>query len=242
MMSTLLKVDSISSGYAKLPVLANVSIRIEEGTIVSVLGANGAGKSTLLKTISGIVRPRAGEISFDGIRIDRMSPSRIPRLGIAHVPEGRGVFPELTVFENLRIGMHARSGKRSDPQGDLEVIYDYFPVLKDRSAWRAGLLSGGERQMLSIARALVAAPKVLMIDELSFGLAPQLVTRLFQFLQQLREERGVSVLLVEQNVGGALRVSDYVYILRTGEVALEGPASNFRENQEGLLASYLGGG
>ena len=206
--------------------------------MVALLGANGAGKTTMLRTVSGLIRPRSGAIHFQGARIDRMPPSRIVRLGIAHSPEGRRIFGSLSVAENLRLGAAARVD-RSGVEEDRERIYTLFPILRERMHQQAGTLSGGEQQMLALGRALMAGPKLLLLDEPSLGLAPLLIQTIFRTLADLKRS-GVTMLLVEQNISAALDLADRAYVLRTGEIALSGPARELRANYEEVASAYLG--
>jgi branched-chain amino acid transport system ATP-binding protein len=215
--------------------LRNISLELRAGTITSVLGANGSGKTTLLRTISGLVRPRSGIILADGRRIDRLPVHEIVRAGISHVPEGRGLLAELTVLENLRLGAHTQGGAK---QGDLDRVHALFPILKTRQHEPAGMLSGGEQQMLAIARGLLARPRLLMIDELSLGLAPRITTMLMGLLQDVRRQ-GVSVMLVEQSVHQALKISDEIYLLVNGEIRFRGAPGDLRGRKD-LMDAYLG--
>jgi branched-chain amino acid transport system ATP-binding protein len=233
---TLLEVDRLQARYGDVPALHGVSLRVEEGTIVALLGANGAGKTTTLRAISGLVR-KTGEITFGGRRITRYSPERIARLGIAHVLEGRGVMAELTVRENLRLGAHLRWDR--GVKHDLDQIYDYFPVLEERQTQIAGTLSGGQQQMLVIGRALMARPRLLMLDEPSLGLAPLVVREIYSILARLNEGEGLTVLVVEQNAALALESAATAYVLEVGRVALEGPSAELRR-QESVRRAYLG--
>ena len=206
--------------------------------MVALLGANGAGKTTMLRAISGLVRPRAGSIRFLGERIDRLPPARIVRLGVAHCPEGRRVFGALTVAENLRLGAAARI-ERTTIEADRERVYHLFPILAERRHQQAGTLSGGEQQMLALGRALMAKPKLLLLDEPSLGLAPLIIETIFRTLADLKRS-GVTMLIVEQNITAALELADRAYVLRTGEVALAGNAAELRENYEEVASAYLG--
>jgi branched-chain amino acid transport system ATP-binding protein len=214
-----------------------VSLRVEEGTIVALLGANGAGKTTILRAISCLVR-KSGEIVFGGRRITRYSPERVARLGIAHVVEGRGVMGELTVRENLRLGAHLRWDGGAVKR-DLAQIYGYFPVLEERQKQPAGTLSGGQQQMLVIGRALMARPKLLMLDEPSLGLAPLVVREIYAILARLNREEGLTVLVVEQNAALALEAASNAYVLEVGRIAIEGSGAELRE-QESVRRAYLG--
>jgi branched-chain amino acid transport system ATP-binding protein len=234
---TLLALDRLEARYGDVPALHGVSLRVEEGTIVALLGANGAGKTTTLRAISGLVR-KSGEVAFGGRRITRYSPERIARLGIAHVLEGRGVMGELTVRENLRLGAHLRWD--GGVKRDLAQVYGYFPVLEERQTQLAGTLSGGQQQMLVIGRALMARPKLLMLDEPSMGLAPIYVERIFETVVAINNE-GTPILLVEQNALMALDVARRGYVMETGRIAIEGPASELKTNEE-VRKTYLGEG
>jgi len=232
----LLEIDGLTLGYGEASVLRGVSLDVAPGSITAVLGANGAGKTTLLRSISGMLRPRAGTIRLEGRRIDVEPVHRIVRLGVAHVPEGRGVLAELTVLENLRLGAHSRGGVRSEH--DLEPVFALFPVLQERRTQPAGMLSGGEQQMLAIARSLLSRPRLLMIDELSLGLAPRITTMLMQLLGRIRDD-GVSVLLVEQNVRQALQIADRAYLLVNGTIGFAGTPEALQADRR-LLDTYLG--
>jgi branched-chain amino acid transport system ATP-binding protein len=227
----LLELGNVEASYGPIKALHGVSLTVGEGEVVAVLGANGAGKSTTLRAISGLVK-RRGEIQFDGKSLTRARPEAVARAGIAHVPEGRGLFDELTVHENLRMGAYAR-------KGDLDRVHDYFPWMRDRAAQQAGTLSGGEQQMLALARALVSRPRLLMLDEPSLGLAPLIVEELFRIVAQLNKEEQLTVLVVEQNAEVALSVADRAYVLETGAVAVEGTADELQRH-EGVRKSYLG--
>lgn len=225
--------------YGKVECLKGVSLRIDQGQIVALLGANGAGKTTVLKTLSGLIRPTAGEIRFEGERIDGLSPEALVRRGIAHVPEGRRIFQKLSVLENLELGAYLRRDSRGI-RSDLDDLYGLFPVLKRGSAQKAGTLSGGEQQMLAIARALMSRPKILLLDEPSLGLAPILVSTLFKMIQEINRG-GRAILLVEQNARMALRIASYAYVLEIGEIVLHGDADRIRNSPE-VQNAYLGGG
>ena len=234
----LLEVVGLKVNYGAVAAIKGVDIAVAAGEVVALLGANGAGKSTILRTISGLSRPRAGRITLAGEAIHRLPPSRIVRLGIAHCPEGRRVFGSLSVAENLRLGASARA-ERSGVGEDRDRIYAMFPVLRERMHQSAGTLSGGEQQMLAVGRALMARPRVLLLDEPSLGLAPLLVQQIFRTLAELKAA-GVTMLLVEQNIKLALDVSDRAYVLRTGEVSLAGSAAELRADYEKVAAAYLG--
>jgi branched-chain amino acid transport system ATP-binding protein len=234
---SLLELDRLEARYGEVPALHGVSLRVEEGTIVALLGANGAGKTTTLRAISGLVR-RSGEVSFGGRRITRYSPERIARLGVAHVLEGRGVMGELTVRENLRLGAHLR-WDRCGVKDDLAQVYEYFPVLEQRETQLAGTLSGGQQQMLVIGRALMARPRLLMLDEPSLGLAPLVVREIYEILERLNRDEGLTVLVVEQNASLALEAATNAYVLEVGRIAIEGPSDELRR-QESVRKAYLG--
>lgn len=233
----LLEVKDLRVHYGKAEVLKGVSISVDEGAVVSIIGANGAGKTTLLRTISGLKNPTSGEIWFKGSRIDGMPSYAIARMGISHVPAGRQVFAPLTVLDNLRIGAHASSDK-SQLNRDLDAIYESFPVLRQRLGQKAGSLSGGEQQMLAIARALMANPKLLIMDEPSMGLSPVVVDRVCGIIKDIHEH-GLSIILVEQNAAIGLSLATKAYVLETGMVILEGDQN--LANDERVIKSYLGG-
>jgi branched-chain amino acid transport system ATP-binding protein len=232
----LLELEHLEARYGAVPALHGLSLTVEEGTFVALLGANGAGKTTTLRAISGLVR-KSGEIVFDGRRVTRHSPERIARLGIAHVPEGRGTIAELTVRENLRLGAHLRYGRTV--KRDLTAVYGYFPILEERQNQPAGALSGGQQQMLVLGRALMTQPRLLMLDEPSLGLAPLVVREIYSVLERLNRERGLTVLVVEQNASVALQTSSSAYVLEVGRVALHGPSVELRQ-EESVRRAYLG--
>jgi branched-chain amino acid transport system ATP-binding protein len=233
-----LQIADLEVGYDRSLVLHGISLEVADGTITSVLGANGAGKSTLLRTISGVLRLRRGRVEYDGQRIDHLSPHEIVRHGIAHVPEGRQLFPELTVLENLRLGGYpVRDGVEVPKR--LALIFEYFPMLATRQNQLAGTLSGGEQQMLALGRALMAQPRLLLLDEPSMGLAPRLVERFLGIIETLNRQEGLTVLLVEQNVRLALGLASTAYVLESGRVVASGAASALRS--EPLIKEfYLG--
>jgi branched-chain amino acid transport system ATP-binding protein len=233
----LLTIDNVETYYGNIRALKGVSLTVPEGSTVTLLGANGAGKSTTLKTISGLVPTASGTIEFMNQRIDRLAPERIVRLGISHVPEGREVFKELTVAENLKMGAYTRRDKR-EIAASYESVYTLYPVLQERRLQLAGTLSGGEQQMLAIGRALMGRPKLLLLDEPSLGLAPKLVEEIFGVIQRINQE-GITVLLVEQNANKALRIAEYGYVLETGRIALEDKAASLLKNDH-VRRSYLG--
>jgi len=231
----LLELEGVEAQYGAIKALHGVSLAVGEGDVVALLGANGAGKTTTLRAVSGTVR-RTGQISFAGRPLDRSTPEAVARAGIAHVPEGRGTFGELTVRENLRLGAWTRRGR---VRGEEDSVLARFPALADRARQPAGTLSGGEQQMLALARALMARPRLLMLDEPSLGLAPLVVASIFTILRGLNEEEGLAVLLVEQNATLALEAASTAYVLETGRVAVQGPAGELRAD-ESLRRSYLG--
>jgi len=234
----MLSVRNMHAAYGSVQALRGISLEAPEGGIISVLGANGAGKSSALRAISGLLRPSQGAIEFEGKSIIRTSPEKIVQMGISHVPEGRQIFTELTVMENLRLGAYTR--REGDAvKNDIERIVSYFPVLGERAKQQAVLLSGGEQQMLAIGRALMAKPRLLLLDEPSLGLAPILVREIFEIIRKISEEQGLTILLVEQDASLALSIADYGYLLETGAVVLEGTAEQLRGN-ESVRRSYLG--
>jgi branched-chain amino acid transport system ATP-binding protein len=234
----MLRLAGISCSYGKVRALSDVSLHIEAGELVTLIGANGAGKSTLLRTVSGLLRPTAGRIEFEGRDITRASARDILIRGIAHCPEGRRVFPQMSVDENLQMGCYLRSD-RGAIEEDKEMIFERFPVLKERRRQAAGLLSGGEQQMLAIGRALMSRPRLLLFDEPSLGLAPQLVERTFEIIARIKKQ-GTTVLLVEQNAFAALAMCDRAYLLETGNVTLEGSGPELLGNDH-VRRAYLGG-
>jgi branched-chain amino acid transport system ATP-binding protein len=236
-MMVLLEVADLNAGYGPLTVLHGVSFTVEEGGITSLLGANGAGKTTTLRAVCGMIRHK-GTITLAGEAIAGRATEDIVRRGVAHVPEGRGTFLNLTTEENLRVGAYTRRD-RSVVAEDLERCYQYFPRLKERRNQQAGTLSGGEQQMLAISRALMLRPRLLLLDEPSFGLAPLVVQEIFRMMEVIRREQKVSILLVEQNASLALEVADHAYLLETGRVVLGGPADAVKRD-ESVRKSYLG--
>jgi len=238
----MLVVSDLHAGYGLSEVLVGTSLEVKAGTVVALIGANGAGKTTTMRAISGLVRPSKGSVLLDGQPVQGLPPSRIARLGLAHSPEGRKVFGPLSVEDNLLLGayrrlprffgFHARAGR------DLDRVYGLFPRLRERKRQQAGTLSGGEQQMLAIGRALMAAPKVMLLDEPSMGLAPVIVQEVFRTIQRLKQE-GMTMLLVEQFAKTALTVADYAYVMERGRVAVEGPPAELRKNER-VLAAYLG--
>ena len=237
MADPLLKVNAIQAYYGRVRALHDVSLEVAEGSIVALLGSNGAGKTTTLRVISGLLRPSHGSVEFDGRRIERLRPDQLVRAGIAHVPEGRQLFPELTVRENLRLGAYTRRDARTVEQ-DMQRVFNYFPRLRERLGQNAGTLSGGEQQMLAIGRGLMSKPRLLLLDEPSLGLAPLLVKEIFQIIADIRIT-GTTVVLVEQNAHMALDVADYAYLLQTGRVVLSDQSSALRQREE-VKHAYLG--
>jgi branched-chain amino acid transport system ATP-binding protein len=230
----------VDAGYGKLAVLRRATLHVAAGEIVTIVGANGAGKTTLLKAVAGLVRPRAGEVVFHGAGITRVPTERIVAMGCSLVPEGRQVFATMPVRENLLLGAHVQyaRGRRGEVAEDLERVYGLFPILRSREGQLAGTLSGGEQQMLAIGRALMARPKLMMLDEPSMGLAPLVVRDIFAILRRIREA-GTTVLLVEQNARGALRIADRGYVLETGRIVLQGTAEELLANRD-VQRAYLG--
>jgi branched-chain amino acid transport system ATP-binding protein len=236
-MTAILQVEDLHVAYGETKVIHGIGFAVEARGITTILGANGAGKTTTLRAVSGIVPPR-GRIELDGRRIDGKACEDIARLGIAHVPEGRGTFVGFTVEENLRLGAHVRRD-RTGVSEDMERVYGYFPVLGQRRGQTAGTLSGGEQQMLALARALMLRPRLLLLDEPSLGLAPLVVQEIFRIVRAINQREGVSVLLVEQNAALALGLADHAYLLETGRVVLAGPAEEIRKD-EAVRRAYLG--
>ena len=233
----LLDVKSLHAGYGQTKVLHGMDFAIEKGSITALLGANGAGKTTTLRALCAMVKT-GGEIRFDGERIERLATEDIVRRGVAHVPDGRGTFLHLSTEENLRLGAYTRRDRKA-VEADLERVFGYFPRLRERRTQQAGTLSGGEQQMLAVSRALMLAPKLMLLDEPSFGLAPLLVRELFSILRDLRAREGVSMLLVEQNAAMALELADQAYLIETGRVVLKGTSQELRSN-DAVRRAYLG--
>jgi branched-chain amino acid transport system ATP-binding protein len=236
-MSTLLELRGVEARYGPIKALHGVSLTVADGEIVALLGANGAGKTTTLRAVSGTVR-HSGEIVFEGKQIARGKPDAVARAGIAHVPEGRGLFTQLSVWENLRMGAYVR-GERRTLRLEAPRVFKYFPWLERRRDQQAGTLSGGEQQMLALARALVGRPRLLMLDEPSLGLAPTVVQELFRIVKELNADDGLTVLVVEQNANVALDAAARAYVLEVGQVAIEGDSAELRRH-EGVRKSYLG--
>ncbi len=239
----MLSIKNLEAGYGKVKVLHGISIEVPKGRVVTLIGSNGAGKTTTMKAISGMLAPSAGEITLGGKNILGLESHRIARKGLAHSPEGRRVFPTLSVADNLLLGAFPRltgSRARGDVQNDLERAMDLFPRLKERRLQQAGTLSGGEQQMLAMARAVMLNPEIILLDEPSMGLAPILVDEVFRIIRRLKEE-GVTMLLVEQFAAAALAVADYGYVLENGRIAVQGPAEQLKTDPA-VVAAYLGGG
>jgi branched-chain amino acid transport system ATP-binding protein len=233
---TMLAIKGLCSGYGKIGVLHDLGLDILQGQIITLIGANGAGKTTLLKTISGLLRPTAGSIEFEGANIARYPPYKIVEQGISHVPEGRAILKRMTVLDNLRMGAYVRSD--AEVERDIERVLARFPVISERRLQMAGTLSGGEQQMLAIGRALVARPRLLLLDEPSLGLAPKIVTRIFLTLRELKNE-GKTILLVEQNARQALQVADYGYVMERGRIIVTGSGQELLNMPE-VQRTYLG--
>ncbi len=236
--SVLLALANVESAYGPIKAIRGVSLQVKRGQIATVLGSNGAGKSSILKTISGIIDPRRGTIEFKGQSIGGADPALIVRMGLSHVPEGREVFPLLSVRDNLLMGAYTRSD-RDGVARDMEMVYGYFPILKERAAQDAGLLSGGQQQMLAISRALMAQPELILLDEPSLGLSPKLTKEIFEIVVRINRERGTTILLVEQNANMALNAADYGYVLENGRIVMEDTCDRLREKED-IKEFYLG--
>lgn len=234
----MLKVNNLDVGYGDVQVIHDASIQIEEGEFVAVIGSNGAGKTTLLKAISGLLRPTNGSISFKGRDIHTMPPEQIVSQGIVQVPEGRLLFPHMTVRENLEMGAYLRENGE-DLKAQFQSVYDLFPILEERKSQLAGTLSGGERQMLAIGRGLMADPKLIMLDEPSLGLAPKLVVSIFEMVEHINQDLGITVLLIEQNVCKSCEISDRAYVLENGDVVLQGSGQEMLQSEH-VKEAYLG--
>ena len=239
-MNNVLEVRNLETFYGPVMALRGVSIEVPQGQIVTILGANGAGKTTLMKTVSGALSPNKGAILFHGDRIDGKEPDELVKKGLAHVPEGREVFPFLTVAENLAMGAYTRND-RAEIAKDIEMVYDYFPILKERRNQPAGTMSGGQQQMLSIGRGLMSRPTLMLLDEPSLGLSPLLVQEIFTIVRRLNREQGVTILLVEQNAQVALQAADYGYVLEIGRIVMAGSAEKLL-NSDDIREFYLGHG
>ena len=234
-MSKILEIKDLSVSYGGIEAIKNISLDVEAGSIVTLIGSNGAGKSSTLRSIAGIVKAKSGEVLFEGENILGLSPDQIVKRGVTLVPEGRRVFPNLTVAENLHVGAYLR---KDDIKPDIEYVYELFPRLKERSWQFAGTLSGGEQQMLAVGRALMSRPKLIMMDEPSLGLAPLVVQGIFDIIRTINKA-GITVLLIEQNANMALKVADYAYVMQTGEITLSGTGAELLENEE-VKEAYLG--
>jgi len=238
MTTPILQLLNVESNYGPVQALRGVSLSVTEGKIVTVLGANGAGKTTTLKTISGIIAPLKGQVKFRGAEIQGQSPDAIVRGGLVHVPEGREVFPLLSVEDNLRMGAYTRSDSDGIAR-DLEAVFGYFPILRERAKQEAGQLSGGQQQMLAIARALLAQPALILMDEPSLGLSPKLTREIFDIVVRINRERGVTILLVEQNAHMALKIADFGYVLEVGRIVMEDTGARLAEKED-IREFYLG--
>ncbi|HKW84761.1 MAG TPA: ABC transporter ATP-binding protein [Burkholderiaceae bacterium] len=238
MTDIVLQLNNVESAYGPIRAIRGVSLQVPRGQIVTVLGSNGAGKSTILKTISGIIDPRKGSIEFKGEDITARDPSLIVRRGLSHVPEGREVFPLLSIRDNLLMGAYTRSDRDAVAR-DVESVYGYFPILRERASQEAGLLSGGQQQMLAISRALMAAPDLMLLDEPSLGLSPLLTREIFEIVIRINRERGTTILLVEQNANMALNVADFGYVLENGRIVMEDRCDRLREKDD-IKEFYLG--
>jgi len=235
---TMLELLNVESAYGPIRAIRGVSLKVRKGEISTVLGSNGAGKTTILKTISGIIDPRKGSVEFNGHDITARDPAQIVQLGLSHVPEAREVFPLLSVRDNLVMGAYTR--RDSDQVGrDMETVFGYFPILRERAAQDAGLLSGGQQQMLAISRALMAAPQLMLLDEPSLGLSPKLTKEIFEIVVRINRERGTTILLVEQNANMALNAGDYGYVLENGRIVMEDRCAVLREKED-IKEFYLG--
>jgi branched-chain amino acid transport system ATP-binding protein len=235
---TVLDIKNIESFYGPIMAIRGVSLQVQKGQVVTVLGANGAGKSTLLKTISGIMDPEKGQVVFEGREIQGMEPHKVVQQGIVHVPEGREVFPLLTVDENLTLGAYTRSDK-AEIEKDRQMVFDYFPILAERRHQEAGTLSGGQQQMLAIGRGLMLRPNIMLLDEPSLGLSPLLVQEIFAILRRLNKDEGVTMMLVEQNARVALELADVGYVMEVGRIVMDDTAARLMESED-IKAFYLG--
>jgi branched-chain amino acid transport system ATP-binding protein len=238
MADEILVLSNVESAYGPIKAIRGVSLKVRRGEIATVLGSNGAGKTTILKTISGIIDPSRGSVQFGGRNITARDPAEIVRLGLSHVPEGREVFPLLSVHDNLLMGAYTRADRDAVAR-DIELALGYFPILRERERQDAGLLSGGQQQMLAIARALVAAPQMILLDEPSLGLSPKLTREIFEIVLRINRERGTTILLVEQNANMALNVADYGYVLENGRIVMEDRCAVLREKDD-VKEFYLG--
>ncbi len=234
----MLTLSNVESAYGPIKAIRGVSLKVTQGEIATVLGSNGAGKTTILKTISGIIDPSRGSIQFNGEDITAVDPTIVVQKGLSHVPEGREVFPLLSVRDNLLMGAYTRKD-RDQVARDIEGVFEYFPILRERASQDAGLLSGGQQQMLAISRALMAAPKLMLLDEPSLGLSPKLTKEIFEIVVRINRERGTTILLVEQNANMALNASDYGYVLENGRIVMEDTCERLREKDD-IKEFYLG--
>lgn len=234
----LLELDHMTVHYAKIPAVRSLSMQVPDGEVIALIGNNGAGKTTTMRAISGLKHPSSGEIHLDGRRIDRMRPEKVSRLGVAQIPEGRRVWPQLSVFENLEMGAFRRSDRRGI-QRDLDMVFEHFPVLHERRSQPAGTLSGGQQQMLAMGRALMADPRIILMDEPSLGLSPKMQSEIAKIIQDIHRE-GRTILLVEQNARLALSLAQKGYVLETGQVVLSGPAQDLIHDEQ-VKRTYLGG-
>jgi len=237
-MTDMLTLLNVESAYGPIRAIRGVSLKVRKGEIATVLGSNGAGKTTILKTISGIIDPRKGSIDFKGTDITARDPAAIVQMGLSHVPEGREVFPLLSVRDNLLMGAYTRRDKDGVAR-DMEAVFGYFPILAERATQDAGLLSGGQQQMLAISRALMAAPELMLLDEPSLGLSPKLTKEIFEIVVRINRERGTTILLVEQNANMALNAADYGYVLENGRIVMEDSCDKLREKDD-IKEFYLG--
>ncbi len=234
----LLELLNVESAYGPIKAIRGVSLRVRQGEVATVLGSNGAGKTTILRTISGILDPRKGSVNFKGTNITAWDPAAIVQQGLTHVPEGREVFPLLSVRDNLLMGAYTRAD-RDGVARDLETVFGYFPILRERAGQEAGLLSGGQQQMLAISRALMASPDLILLDEPSLGLSPKLTKEIFEIVVRINRERGTTILLVEQNANMALNAADYGYVLENGRIVMEDNCARLREKED-IREFYLG--
>jgi branched-chain amino acid transport system ATP-binding protein len=234
----MLELSNVESAYGPIKAIRGVSLVVRRGQIATVLGANGAGKTTILKTVSGIIDPRKGSVAFDGNEITARDPAAIVRSGLVHVPEGREVFPLLSVRDNLLMGAYTRRD-RDEVARDIEAVYGYFPILRERQTQHAGLLSGGQQQMLAISRGLMSRPKLMLLDEPSLGLSPKLTREIFEIVVRINRERGTTILLVEQNALMALNVADHGYVLENGRIVMDDSAARLRDSDD-VREFYLG--
>ncbi len=238
--SIILQLNNVESSYGAVKAIRGVSLKVQQGSIVTVLGSNGAGKSTILKTICGLIDPQKGSVIYQGEAIQKRDPAWIVNRGLVLVPEGREIFPLLTVYENLLMGAYTRkASEREAVREDIEAVYGYFPILRDRAAQQAGLLSGGQQQMLAISRALLARPTLMLLDEPSLGLSPKLTKEIFEIILRINRERKVTILLVEQNARVALKYADYGYVLEVGRIVMEDTCAALLEKED-IKEFYLG--